>query len=154
MVKCIHLPIYAATHELAVLLTSHFSLQHNPRVVALVWYSLLTAYRSFNDLCQPSNVSVILYHPFVIIWSLKAIHCDIIHAIMFYPCLHWLAGVTWKEINQCLYWSFTAQSTHWVMSSAAGLPNHTFTAQAYSSKWLISIVHILSLGKAVVWFLT
>ena len=31
-----------------------------------------------------------------------------------------------------------------VMSSAVSLPNHTFTGQALSSKWLTSIVHILS----------
>ena len=31
-----------------------------------------------------------------------------------------------------------------VMSSAVSLPNHTFTGQAYSSKPLTSIVHILS----------
>ena len=31
-----------------------------------------------------------------------------------------------------------------VMSSAVSLPNHTFTGQAYSSKRLTSIVHILS----------
>ena len=31
-----------------------------------------------------------------------------------------------------------------VMSSAVSLPNHTFTTQAYSSKQLTSIVHILS----------
>ena len=31
-----------------------------------------------------------------------------------------------------------------VMSSAVSLPNHTFTGQAYSSKQLTSIVHILS----------
>ena len=31
-----------------------------------------------------------------------------------------------------------------VMSSAVSLPNHTFTGQAWSSKWLTSIVHILS----------
>ena len=31
-----------------------------------------------------------------------------------------------------------------VMSSAVSLPNHTFTWQAYSSKRLTSIVHILS----------
>ena len=31
-----------------------------------------------------------------------------------------------------------------VMSSADSLPNHTFTGQAYSSKRLTSIVHILS----------
>ena len=31
-----------------------------------------------------------------------------------------------------------------VMSSAVSLPNHTFTGQAKSSKWLTSIVHILS----------
>ena len=30
-----------------------------------------------------------------------------------------------------------------VMSSAVSLPNHTFTGQALSSKWLTSIVHIL-----------
>ena len=30
------------------------------------------------------------------------------------------------------------------MSSVVSLPNHTFTGQAYSSKWLISIVHIFS----------
>ena len=33
---------------------------------------------------------------------------------------------------------------NWVMSSAVSLPNHTFTRQAQSSKWLTSIVHILS----------
>ena len=32
-----------------------------------------------------------------------------------------------------------------VMSSAVRLPNHTFTAQALSSKRLTSIVHILSI---------
>ena len=31
-----------------------------------------------------------------------------------------------------------------VMSSAVSLPNHTFTGQAFSSKRLTSIVHILS----------
>ena len=31
-----------------------------------------------------------------------------------------------------------------VMSSAVSLPNHTFTGQALSSKWLTSVVHILS----------
>ena len=31
-----------------------------------------------------------------------------------------------------------------VMSSAVSLPNHTFTGQAWSSKRLTSIVHILS----------
>ena len=31
-----------------------------------------------------------------------------------------------------------------VMSSAVSLPNHMFTGQAQSSKWLTSIVHILS----------
>ena len=31
-----------------------------------------------------------------------------------------------------------------VMSSAVSLPNHTFIGQAYSSKQLTSIVHILS----------
>ena len=31
-----------------------------------------------------------------------------------------------------------------VMSRAVSLPNHTFTGQAYSSKWSTSIVHILS----------
>ena len=31
-----------------------------------------------------------------------------------------------------------------VMSSVVSLPNHTFTGQASSSKWLTSIVHILS----------
>ena len=31
-----------------------------------------------------------------------------------------------------------------VMSSAVSLPNHTFTVQAWSSKRLTSIVHILS----------
>ena len=31
-----------------------------------------------------------------------------------------------------------------VMLSAVSLPNHTFTGQAYSSKRLTSIVHILS----------
>ena len=31
-----------------------------------------------------------------------------------------------------------------VMSSAVSLPNNTFTGQSYSSKWLTSIVHILS----------
>ena len=31
-----------------------------------------------------------------------------------------------------------------VMSSAVSLPNHMFTGQAYSSKRLTSIVHILS----------
>ena len=31
-----------------------------------------------------------------------------------------------------------------VMSSAVSLPNHTFTGQVLSSKWLTSIVHILS----------
>ena len=31
-----------------------------------------------------------------------------------------------------------------VMSSAVSLPNHTFTGQAYSYKWITSIVHILS----------
>ena len=31
-----------------------------------------------------------------------------------------------------------------VMSTAISLPNHTFTKQASSSKWLTSIVHILS----------
>ena len=31
-----------------------------------------------------------------------------------------------------------------VMSSVVNLPNHTFTGQASSSKWLTSIVHILS----------
>ena len=30
-----------------------------------------------------------------------------------------------------------------IMSSAISLPNHTFTGQALSSKWLTSIVHIL-----------
>ena len=30
------------------------------------------------------------------------------------------------------------------MSSAVSLPNHSFTGQANSSKWLISIVHFLS----------
>ena len=34
-----------------------------------------------------------------------------------------------------------------VMSSAVSLPNHTSTGQAYSSKWLTSIVHILSPEK-------
>ena len=33
---------------------------------------------------------------------------------------------------------------NWVMSSAVSLPNHTFNGQAYSSKRLTSIVHILS----------
>ena len=32
--------------------------------------------------------------------------------------------------NWLLCWSFTAQSTQWVMSSAVSLPNHTFTGQA------------------------
>ena len=31
-----------------------------------------------------------------------------------------------------------------VMSSVVNLPNHTFTGQALSSKWLTSIVHSLS----------
>ena len=31
-----------------------------------------------------------------------------------------------------------------VMSSSVSLPKHTFTGQALSSKWLTSIVHILS----------
>ena len=31
-----------------------------------------------------------------------------------------------------------------VISSAVSLPNHSFTEQAYSSKWLTSIVQILS----------
>ena len=31
-----------------------------------------------------------------------------------------------------------------VMSGAVSLPNHNFTGQASSSKWVTSIVHILS----------
>ena len=34
---------------------------------------------------------------------------------------------------------------HGVMSSTVSLPNHTFTGQARSSKWLTLILHILSL---------
>ena len=34
--------------------------------------------------------------------------------------------------------------TNGVMSSTVSLPNHTFTGQAKSSKWLTSIVHLLS----------
>ena len=37
-----------------------------------------------------------------------------------------------------------------VMSSAVSLPNHTFTGQALSSKWLTSIVHILSPEKSLI----
>ena len=36
---------------------------------------------------------------------------------------------------------------NWVMSSAVSLPNHMFSGQAYSSKRLTSIVHILSPEK-------
>ena len=36
-----------------------------------------------------------------------------------------------------------------VMSSAVSLPKHTFTGQALSSKWLTSIVHILSPEKVL-----
>ena len=61
--------------------------------------------------------------------------------------------------NTCMYymlisWSLTClfvcvevlrpSQPSGVMSSAVSLPNHTFTGQAQSSKWLTSIVHILS----------
>ena len=35
-----------------------------------------------------------------------------------------------SNLDVCLCWGFTAQSTQGVMSSAVSLPNHTFTGQA------------------------
>ena len=47
----------------------------------------------------------------------------------------------WHSGCICLCWGFPAQSTQW---GHVSLPNHMFTGQAYSSKRLTSIVHILS----------
>ena len=44
----------------------------------------------------------------------------------------------------CLCWAFTARQPSGVMLSAVSLPNQEFTGQAWSSKRLTSIVHILS----------
>ena len=53
-------------------------------------------------------------------------------------------------LSTCTYYLFVSvevlrpSQPNGVMSSAVSLPNHSFTGQALSSKWLISIVHILS----------
>ena len=55
----------------------------------------------------------------------------------------WMSGK--YIVFVCLWRGFTAQSTQWgVISSVVSLPNHTFIGQAYSSRQLTSIIHILS----------
>ena len=44
--------------------------------------------------------------------------------------------------GDCVEVLWPSQPT-WFISSAVSLPNHTFTGQAWSSKWLTNIVHIL-----------
>ena len=77
--------------------------------------------------------------------------------VTFHPCIVFLQF--WKKKIFKLYneirWATTSgtylcveilrrSQPNGVMSSTVSLPNHTFTGQTYSSKWLTSIVHILS----------
>ena len=48
-----------------------------------------------------------------------------------------------KSTSVCLFEVLWPSQPNGVMSSTVSLPNHTFTRQAYSSKQLTSIVHIL-----------
>ena len=60
------------------------------------------------------------------------------------PCLEVCSVQYEQRVSVCLCWGFTAQSTQWDHVERVSLPNHTFTGQAWSSRQLTSIVHILS----------